>query len=151
MRCYEPSLFGKTGKNFVKCMNCYSTSCKFCGKEYKIDHFDITGFNYCKIFFRKKCEYTPSQKISQCKESFVGILMFILGYFVFILGVFKYISNFWCFLLQMKEEKILNRKSDESDEKINFCVYFAYVIVMILSIIVITPLLLFLISVYFKF
>jgi RNase P subunit RPR2 len=89
--CNEEALFGKNCRNFIKCMNCLKTFCKYCGKNYVAGHFDFSGNNYCKIFFRRNCKYLPTVR-NKFKEALSDFMVFILGYFVLILGVINYIN-----------------------------------------------------------
>jgi len=142
-RCYEPALFGKNGRKTIKCLNCWFNSCKFCGKENSDDHFNLSSFNYCKIFYRKKMIFQPPNKVSLMKDILIGIVLFIVGYFVFLLGFFKHISNFMCSFLGIPYDEY---KSNESEEvtKLNICLNTLYLILMIISIIILLPILLFL-------
>jgi RNase P subunit RPR2 len=83
--CNEEALFGKNCRNFIKCMNCLHTYCKYCGKNYSNGHFDFTGNNYCKIFYRRHCKYLPSIR-NKCKEISVEFIIFLAGYFIFFIG-----------------------------------------------------------------
>jgi len=66
-------------------MNCLHTYCKYCGKNYSNGHFDFTGNNYCKIFYRRHCKYLPSIR-NKCKEISVEFIIFLAGYFIFFIG-----------------------------------------------------------------
>lgn len=140
-RCYEPSLYGKSGKKFVKCLNCLHKLCKFCGKEYTTEHFNISGFNYCKVFYRKRTSGFQTSRANTCKEICLGTILFFIGYFVFILGVFKYISNFFVYLLNLEKE---NGKPIDRPKPIQFSLYLVYIFLMLVSVIVVLPLLFFL-------
>jgi hypothetical protein len=141
-RCYEPALFGKNGRKTIKCLNCWFNSCKFCGKENSDDHFNLSSFNYCKIYYRKKMIIQPPNKVSLIKDILIGIVLFILGYFVFLLGFFKHISNFMCSFLGIPYDEY---KSDSRVEitKLNILLNTMYLVLMIISIVVILPILLF--------
>lgn len=89
--CNEESLFGKNCRNFIKCMNCLKTYCKYCSKNYSVGHFDFTGNNYCKIFFRRHCRYLPSER-NRCREAVSDFIVFLMGYIVFVVGVINYIN-----------------------------------------------------------
>jgi hypothetical protein len=141
-RCFEPALYGKSGKKFVKCLNCLLKLCKFCGKEFSHEHFNIAGFNYCKVYYRKKTHTIQSSKGNNCKEICLGTILFLIGYFLFIVGVFKYISNFY--LESMSLEKDNREITNGNKVYLVYSLYSIYFFLMLLSIVLILPLLLFL-------
>ena len=150
-RCYEPSLFGKNGSKFVKCLNCMLKFCKFCSKEITSDHFNVAAFNYCKVYFKKKFQFVPPLKAGLCKEVLLNILLFVVGYFVFLIGIFKYISNYYYYSLlkiENKEQHNMTKIKCQTSFSI-YLLYFSYILLMILSFTVIFPFLLALIP-YFS-
>ena len=143
--CFEPALYGKGASKFVKCLNCLFKFCKYCLKEFKADHLNINSFNYCKVYFRKKIFYEPSEKMNIFKEFMINIILYVLGYFVFLLGIFNYISIFYFNSLLEIESNVRTKKSF----LITFLLYLIYVLLMIVSIIFFLPFILFLIP-YFS-
>ena len=101
IKCYEPALFGKIGKNFIKCLNCLNFTCKYCLKDLESDHFVISSNNYCKIFFRKKTITTKVSIGMKCfKSILLSITIIVLSYFVFVFGVINFVNNFTKSLIQ---------------------------------------------------
>ena len=95
VKCHEPALYGKSGKFIVKCLNCYHTICKFCMKSFTPDHFEITSFNYCKVYFRKRLKKAGGQvNQKSCKNFGLEILISIATFFLILLGTYKFISIF---------------------------------------------------------
>ena len=124
--CHEESLFGKSCRNFIKCMNCLHSYCKYCGKKYNIGHFDFTGNTYCKIFLRKNCKYLPTVR-NRCKEFLLDFIIFLLGYLVFILGILNYINVALSDLMKIRDN--------------HFCGIFIHIIIMILITLIVLPIL----------
>jgi hypothetical protein len=93
IKCSEPALYGKNGKYIVKCLNCYHVICKFCMKPFSNDHFDITAFNYCKVYFRRRLrKISLTQEKSACKSLMFMLLFLFVSYFMIVFGAFKLIS-----------------------------------------------------------
>lgn len=92
VKCSEPALYGKTGKYIVKCLNCYHTICKFCMKNYTSDHFEISSFNYCKVYFRRRLRKIPVKDTKHIKNFLFTWLLFIASYLMICLFIYKYIS-----------------------------------------------------------
>ena len=92
-KCAEPSLYGRTGKNYVKCLNCLNTICKHCMKFYTYDHLDITSDSYCKVYFRKDLKKN-SLKPNNFKVFCLTILMIIASYILCTFAIFSHIKKF---------------------------------------------------------
>ena len=87
-KCNEASLYGRTGRNYVKCLNCLNT--KHCMKFYTFDHLDITSDNYCKVYFRKDLK-KDSVKQNKFKAFCITVLMIIASYILSVLAIFSII------------------------------------------------------------
>jgi hypothetical protein len=103
IKCGEPSLYGRTGKTYVKCLNCYNTICKFCMKFYTYDHFDITSMNYCKVYFRKTLKKI-FEKPSTLKIFLLTYLMMLPSFIMFICAMYTYLAEFLSHLLSHREK-----------------------------------------------
>jgi hypothetical protein len=123
IKCGEPSLYGRTGKTYVKCLNCYNTICKFCMKYFTYDHLDITSSNYCKVYFRKTLK-KQIEKESKFKIFLLTYIMMIPSYILFVLAMFSYISDIIKIIL-CKKEKIIFK--------------IIHVFIMLLAIIILLP------------
>ena len=118
-KCYEPALFGKLDKNFVKCLNCSQFFCKFCMKDLGIDHFDSKGSNSCRIFYRIKST-NDNTKTSKCLKSIVYyLLVYIVSYFILVFGVINIINE------------MINEVFDELCKKTVFCCKIVYILLWI--------------------
>jgi hypothetical protein len=93
-KCTEASLYGRTGKTYVKCLNCFNTICKFCMKVYNYDHLDITSESYCKVYFRKDLKKQVI-KPNKCKLYLLTLGLIIASYFLLFISVLKYILKFF--------------------------------------------------------
>lgn len=94
--CNEPALFDRYGKNIMKCLNCLKVKCKFCFKEIDENHFKLTGFNYCKVFYRRtlKLKYEITSKSnSKIKNFFFSLLLYFIAYALLIATCVFYIKN----------------------------------------------------------
>jgi len=101
--CYEPTLFGKNGNKYVKCLNCLSSTCKFCLKKYTSDHFNKTNPNHCRVYFRTKYKQTI------IKESYPAlffhlIFIHIVSYLFLFCGVFYIVKCLLETILNLEEE-----------------------------------------------
>jgi hypothetical protein len=105
IKCGEPSLYGRTGKTYVKCLNCYNTICKFCMKAFTYDHLDITSMNYCKVYFRKTLKKTI-EKESKLKLFILTYIMMIPSYVLFVFAMYSYIADAMSYLLCRKDKTI---------------------------------------------
>jgi hypothetical protein len=122
-KCTEASLYGRTGKTYVKCLNCFNTICKFCMKIYNYDHLDITSESYCKVYFRKDLK-KQIIKPNKFKLYLLTLAMIIASYFLCFISILKYTNQF----IEMK--KTTKFKT------------FTYNIVLILLYILIVPIML---------
>jgi hypothetical protein len=93
-KCTEASLYGRTGKTYVKCLNCFNTICKFCMKIYNYDHLDITSENYCKVYFRKDLK-KHIVKPNKCKLYLLTLGLIIASYFLLFMAIFKHIHKYF--------------------------------------------------------
>jgi len=95
--CNEPSLFDRFGKNTIKCLNCLKVKCKYCNKEIDQNHFKLTGFNYCKVFYRRtlKLKYENLNPLSSRFKNFIiTIILYLFSYFLLISTCFFLFKNF---------------------------------------------------------
>ena len=106
-KCMEASLYGRTGKTYVKCLNCFNTICKFCMKVYNYDHLDITSESYCKVYFRKDLKKQVI-KPNKCKLYLLTLGLIIASYFLLFISVLKYIFKFFENKKKSKCKKIAN-------------------------------------------
>ena len=109
--CGEPGLF-EIRKHVIKCLNCFQVMCKFCMKHYHSDHFDLTSFNYCKVYFRSRLCINEVTSNSKIKEFFLNIIIILISYLFFILGNLTYIQ-IW---LEEKINPFNKNKLDENKE-----------------------------------
>ncbi len=93
--CNEPSLFIRPGKNSVKCLNCYRSSCKFCLKPITHDHFDLNSFIYCKVYFRRKLKIMSfnNNSTNKIKNFFISFLMIIASYILLFSNCLSFLSS----------------------------------------------------------
>lgn len=131
--CNEESLFGKNCRNFIKCMNCLHSYCKYCGKNYSNGHFDFTGNNYCKIFYRRHCKYLPTVR-NKCKEIAVEFVIFLAGYIIFFIGSLN--------LVHINLRKLIY------EEKETTFLFISHITILILLYILVIPILLLLLPFY---
>jgi hypothetical protein len=126
VKCSEPALYGKTGKYIVKCLNCYHTICKFCMKSYCADHFEISSFNYCKVYFRRRLRKIPVKDKKHVKNFLFTWLLFIASFLMICLCVYKYVN--------VGISKSLCFKRNESNKiKFVFFYFFAFLINIIIT------------------
>jgi len=86
-KCFEPALFAKMGRNYIKCLNCTHFTCKYCMKEFGADHFELSNNNYCKIFFRKKNNKVEDPVGLKCFKIIVNsVIIYLISYFFFVFG-----------------------------------------------------------------
>jgi hypothetical protein len=132
IKCGEPSLYGRTGKTYVKCLNCYNTICKFCMKYFTYDHLDITSMNYCKVYFRKTLKKTV-EKESKIKIFLLTYLMMIPSYVLFVLAMYTYIADFMSYLICHKD-------------KTNTVIKIIYLLLLLLTVTILFPIFIVLLS-----
>ena len=100
-KCYEPALFGKNGKNYIKCLNCSNFFCKFCLKNLNQHHFDLSSLNHCKIFFRKKTIKSTDLGNLYCLRSILYyFVIYIISYIILVFGVIEFVKEFIIDLLR---------------------------------------------------
>jgi hypothetical protein len=132
IKCGEPSLYGRTGKSYVKCLNCYNTICKFCMKAYSYDHLDITSLNYCKVYFRKTLKKNI-EKQSNLKIFLLTYLMMIPSFTLLFCAMFTYIADIISYVLLYKN------KTNAIFKVIFFLMYFISIIIMFPVFILLIP------------
>lgn len=134
VKCSEPALYGKNGKFVVKCLNCFYTICKFCMKNYTSDHFDMSSFNYCKVYFRKRLKKTSVKERQCCKNFWFTVLIYLASYILIFSSLLKVSSAY--------TKKILCI-SDRRSENCNFLKYLFYSVFILLIYSLLIPFLLF--------
>jgi hypothetical protein len=87
--CKEFSLYGNIKGSYFLCLNCLKKLCKYCRKEYNINHFDTSNKDYCKIFYRIHKKNKENICFFILKYLFLTIFafLFIMTYFI---GKLKY-------------------------------------------------------------
>ena len=91
-KCFEQTLFSKTGTYFVKCLNCFHRICKYCMKEFNEFHMDMNYEEHCKVYFRR------DEKIEEEEKNFFSPflieLFFVISAFLFLIfGSFMFFFN----------------------------------------------------------
>ena len=85
-KCYEPALYSKSGNNFIKCLNCGITICRYCFKPFIKDHLVISNENHCKVYLRKRY---ISLKKPNCFSDFLRELgLVIISFIMLFIGLF---------------------------------------------------------------
>ena len=92
-KCYEPALYSKSGNNFIKCLNCGVSICKYCFKNFSKDHLVISNENHCKVYLRKR--YISLRKPSCFSDFFRELGLIIISYIMLFIGLFC--SIYSCF------------------------------------------------------
>ena len=85
-KCYEPALYSKSGNNFIKCLNCGITICRYCFKPFTKDHFVISNENHCKVYLRKR--FISLRKPNCFSEFFQELGLVIISYIMLFIGLF---------------------------------------------------------------
>ena len=85
-KCYEPALYSKSGNNFIKCLNCGITICRYCFKPFNKDHFIISNENHCKVYLRKR--FISLRKPNCFSEFFQELGLVIISYIMLFIGLF---------------------------------------------------------------
>ena len=82
--CKEFSLYGKIKGPYFKCLNCLKKFCKYCRKEFNINHFDKSNKDYCKVFYRVQKRNKENVCFFILKYLFLTIFafLFIMTYFI---------------------------------------------------------------------
>ncbi len=104
--CNEPALFDRYGKHITKCLNCLLIKCKYCLKEIDENHFKLSGFNYCKVFYRREIKLKYENcKTERSKYAYYSTHFFlnIISYLLFVCYIFFMIKNFFYFLIFPEE------------------------------------------------
>jgi hypothetical protein len=105
-------------------------------KSYTADHFEISSFNYCKVYFRRRLRKPQVKEKKTCKTFLFNFLLFIASYLLIWLCVYKYVNVYI--------SKALCFRKNETNI---FKVFFFYLFVIVLNLLV-TPIL-FLLIPYF--
>jgi len=94
-KCNEPSLYMRPCKSSAKCLNCFTTFCKYCLKPISHDHFDLNSFNYCKVYFRRKLNSLSSKNnnLNKFKNGVISFLMIIASYLILFMNCFYFLSK----------------------------------------------------------
>lgn len=132
-KCTEASLYGRTGKTYVKCLNCFNTFCKFCMKNYNYDHLDITSDSYCKVFFRKDLK-KQSVSPNKCKLYLLTLGMVIASYLLCVMALYRTIYTMF-----NRERNSINKHNNTLCKKFK---YYTCNISLFLLYIIIFPILL---------
>ena len=135
IKCSEAALYGKSGKYIVKCLNCYHTICKFCMKSFTADHFEISSFNYCKVYFRRRLRKGYVKEKQFCKNFLFLFLIYIVSYLLICLSIYKIIYVFFSKALGLGLGLGLRNKKNKSVLK-----NILYYILLTITYIIITPL-----------
>ena len=122
--CKENSLFVKGGNNYIKCLNCFYSMCKFCLKEYDENHLDISSLGHCKVCFRRKDE--KISKNSCIVNFFIQLFLVIISYLLLFIGLFFYIFNFLRICFTCNTKKYINNSF------LSFIIYFISFLIMII-------------------
>ena len=107
-KCNQNSLFGKTGTNFVKCLNCLHKICKYCLKTFDNYHMDIVQENHCKVYYRKDDDEDDQNSHSFAQTILYEFLFLICSFFFMFAGSWYYIKNVIKFLFFQSNRKKLN-------------------------------------------
>lgn len=103
IHCFEPTLFGKNGNKYVKCLNCLISICKFCLKKYSYDHFNKTNPNHCRVYFRTKNKQIITKE-SYLAKFFHLIFVHIISYIFLFCGIFYIVKCLLKTILNLKGE-----------------------------------------------
>ena len=104
INCFEPTLFGKNGSKYLKCLNCFFSVCKFCLKSFDCNHFDKSSFNYCRVYYRKKMSSVQFVKDSIILSFLQTLALYIISYFVVYIGIICYFNTFYNDLIDIVNE-----------------------------------------------
>lgn len=92
--CHMDTLFSKTNTHFYKCLNCESKKCKYCLKDYKIRHMDVSCANHCKVHYR--ADDDEDKKDSNIILKFLLQIFFVCAsYYLCFAGIFLLMRNFF--------------------------------------------------------
>jgi len=89
-KCSEPALYGKNDLLYIKCLNCFNKVCKFCTRDYSLNHFDLATKDYCKVYYRKSIPAVA--QYSFCKEFCTTFGFFVVGYLLVLLTFYTKMS-----------------------------------------------------------
>ena len=90
-KCKNPSLFKRDDLTFIKCLNCGSTSCKYCFKKFKTSNKFHRLNLFCSACYQRKRKRKKESKFNQMK---IEILLVFSGFFAVIIGFSKYEVEF---------------------------------------------------------
>ena len=91
-KCKIDALFSKANNYFLKCLNCGHCECKYCFKDYINGHFDINNAMHCKVYYRRKDDYT------QIKPFIFFLLQLSLVFAIFFMIYISIFLNIKLFL-----------------------------------------------------
>ena len=104
--CYEPSLYSRSGNNYIKCLNCGKSICKYCFKIYDKNHFDFKLENHCKVYSRKR--FISLKKQNHFNIFLSQLALVIISYIMLYIGLYCYIYNCFEALCSGKKKYIQN-------------------------------------------
>jgi len=125
-KCLEPALYGKNKKNYVKCLNCLNSICKFCLKSYSFDHLDITSLNYCRVYFRRKLKKFIQEKKSLWYNIFFQVLISIVSFLLLLFLSYTKISKNLKIIL-CTENSVKKRNTFKL---LRFLIYYPFLIII---------------------
>ena len=93
-KCKKDALFSKANNYFLKCLNCGHCECKYCFKDYNREHFDINSNAHCKVYYRRKDDYTQINPfIFFLLQSFLVFAIFVMIYISIFLNTKLFFQN----------------------------------------------------------
>jgi len=119
--CNEPALFNRYGKNIMKCLNCLKVKCKYCLKEIDENHFKLSGFNYCKVFYRRtlKLKYeNPRSQKNLIKNFLMSFLLYSIAYFLLIANCIFNFRNLISKIIFRNDFTSIKKREINTDRKI---------------------------------
>ena len=62
-------------------------------KHYHSDHFDLSSFNYCKVYFRSRLSIVDVTNNSKTKDFILSMIIILISYVIFYCGWFAIVQN----------------------------------------------------------
>lgn len=88
-QCNEYSLYTKSGDHYIKCLNCCCRLCRYCFKQYTMDHMDRESVEHCKVFYRRS---EQNIKKKSCIWDYLLQLFFVIASFIMVfIAYYNYI------------------------------------------------------------
>ena len=111
--CQKDTLFSKVNNYFLKCLNCGHCECKYCFKDYTLDHLNRNSNNRCKVFYRRNDENVEINKciffllqiflvFAMYCMIFISIFLNLKEFFKYIFGIRKKNNNYICLIYYFK-------------------------------------------------